>query len=63
MKTYLVTFIGSFLAGGFVSLMMVRCAVKSDREYALSKFSAVSDKLETISDNTELNRYEFCNHD
>ena len=63
MKVYLVTGIGSFFIGGFVSLMMVRSAVKADREYTLSKFSAVSDKLETISNNTEPNRYEFCNHD
>ena len=59
MKVYVVTFV----AGGLVSLMMVRSAVKSDREYTLSKFSAVADQLGNVSENAQINRYEYCNHD
>jgi len=48
MRVYLVTAIGSFIIGGFVSLMMVQAQVKADREYALQRFSAVADKIEQI---------------
>ena len=48
MKVQIVTFVGSFLIGGFTSLMMVRAQMKADREYAIQKFSAIADKLEEI---------------
>lgn len=63
MKVHLVTAIGSFLIGGFTSLMMVRSTVKADREYALQQFSAVADQIGTVSENAEVSRYEYCLHD
>ena len=48
MKVQIVTFVGSFLIGGFITLMMARAQVKADREYAIQRFSAVADQLEKI---------------
>jgi len=48
MKINIITFVGSFFIGGFVSLMMVRSVVKSDQEYTLQQLTTVSDKINKI---------------
>lgn len=61
MKVYIVTFIGSFLAGGFTAIMMARAAVRRTFDPMMESLGVISDNAELIAE--KYDKYQYCNHD